>query len=190
MVQRGMASRIPFEMGPQIGDAIPAMSGSYALFFFRDRKRPAWSLGKTNIAKVHGFLFVVFQWTVSKNLTIILAHTPERTILMTSSLLLYILRCHLESAPGPLANLRSFSRAKLKQWICHCLSFREWVIRDSRALGERKNRTSVFFFFFFFGHIITKLRNGRLVMNVRKFRDITLLMALDVVRWWKYAQWL
>lgn len=48
---------------------------------------------------------------------------------------------------------------------------------DSRFKGFRRENEC------FFRHIITKLRNSLLVMNMRKFRDITLLMALDAVRW-------
>lgn len=51
---------------------------------------------------------------------------------------------------------------------------------DSRFKGFRREKEPDECFF---GHIITKLHNSRLVMNMRKFRDITLLMALDVVRW-------
>lgn len=145
MVQRGLASCILFELGPQVGEAIPAITRKPCVVHFfatENAQHDLWA--KQTFAKTNGFLSVVFQWTVLKNLTIILARTPERTIFMISSLLLYISRCHPESTPGPLANLRSFSRAKLKQWICHCLSFPEWVIRDSRALGEKKNQTSVF----------------------------------------------
>lgn len=51
---------------------------------------------------------------------------------------------------------------------------------DSRFKGFRREKEPDECFF---RHMISKLRDGRLVMNMRKFRNITLLIALDVVRW-------